>query len=93
MASSELAEIKAFWIKVLDAFSRLVALALFLLTHKGLDVGLRWVVPAYMNGMLKFAESIMVILFTAVYVYLCWDMVTVFIPKLKRAWLQPPVPK
>ena len=86
MVRSEIAQLKAFWVKVADALSRLAALAIFLLAHKLVGAGLRWVVPTYMNGMVKFIESIVAILFAFVYVYLCWDMVTVFVPKLRSQW-------
>jgi hypothetical protein len=84
MSANGWSEIGAFWIKVLGALSRLVALTIFLLAHYGLNQALRLVFPSQMTSMLALAEDAVGITFILIYVYLSWDLLTVFIPKLKR---------
>ncbi len=69
------------------AISRLVALAIFLLAHYGLDRALQLLYPPNMTHMFEIAQIATSISFLLIYVYLCWDMVTVFIPRLKRPYL------
>lgn len=84
MSETELRRIRAFWIKALDALSRLVALGIFGTAHYLLDKGLQKVFDPSMTKMLTFARDVVSVLFLLIYIYLCWDMVIVFIPFLER---------
>jgi hypothetical protein len=88
MSATELRRIHAFWLKVLEALSRLVALGIFGSAHYLLDQGLRMVFDPRMTKMVVFARDVVSVLFLLVYIYLCWDMVTVFMPFLERIYKQ-----
>jgi hypothetical protein len=70
--------------KVGLALLRLACLALFMLVHHYLNAALSLVIPSNMTEYLEVAQTVIGILFLLVYVYLTWDMVTVFMPWLKR---------
>ena len=73
-----------FWGKVLSALSRLVALAFFMGLHWVIKKAISWQFPSNMTGVVGFAEVVIAILFLLVDLYLAWDMVVVFIPRLGR---------
>jgi len=87
-----ISEIREFWIKVVAALSRLAALALFLLVHYVMNRVLVLVFPPNMTRMFDLARDAISVVFLLIYVYLCWDMATVFIPRLKRPSKPGPTP-
>lgn len=68
-----------------SALLRLVALVLFLVVHYYLNKALVFFCPANLTGTVIFVESVIFVFFALIYVYLAWDMVTVFVPWLRRA--------
>jgi hypothetical protein len=83
-ASDRRSEDWTFWIQVRSALSRVVALLIFLLAHKLLNVALEWTVPRnFTNGVL-WLEDIAYAAFAVIYAALVIEMVVVFIPALRR---------
>lgn len=74
--------------KVGFALLRLVFLAMFLAAHYGLNIALRLVLPSNMTKFVELAQIMIGVIFLLIYAYLAWDMVTVFMPRLKRPILQ-----
>lgn len=72
MNATELRRIRSFWVKVLDALSRLLALGIFGTAHYLLDKGLQKVFDPSMTKMVTFARDVVSVLFLLVYIYLCW---------------------
>lgn len=84
--SSEQSGDAAFWRRVLSAMYRLIALALFRALHYLVERALAFDVPPNMTSALAFAQAVIYVLFLLVYVYLAWDMLAVFVPRLKVAF-------
>jgi len=77
-------DIRVFWQRVWAALSRLLALLIFIGAHWVLNRALAYVVPPNLSGTLVFAQDVIYVFFLMVYAYLAWDMLTVFVPRLKR---------
>jgi len=84
--NSEPAGDVAFWKRVVSAIYRLIALAIFVFLHYGLTRLLAFAGPPGLGGALEFTEAAIYVIFLLVYVYLAWDMLTVFLPQLKVAF-------
>ena len=76
-------ELRDFWWRVLSALSRLAALGMFMAVHFLLNHGFEFIVPSDMAASLRFIQDIVYVVFVLVYVYLAFDMLTVFVPRLK----------
>jgi hypothetical protein len=74
-----------FWGRVFSAVQRAIALGIFILVHYGLNRALAFVVPPNMVGALLFAQDVIFVIFILVYVYLAWEILTAFLPRLKVA--------
>ncbi|GEM_PF-1616702 len=70
----------AFWRRVWKALQRVIALALFMEVHRGLDRGFEWITPKWMVGALRLEETVIYLIFLYIYIQLGGDMVTVFKP-------------
>lgn len=77
-------DIQTFWQRVWAALSRLLALLIFIVAHWVLNRALAYVVPSNLSGSLIFAQDVIYVFFLMVYGYLAWDMLTVFVPRLRR---------
>jgi hypothetical protein len=73
-----------FWQKVWSAIQRAIALIVFKGVHLLLDYVLNWNTPPDMVPIARFMDDALWIVFNLVYVYLCWEMLAVFIPWLRR---------
>lgn len=73
-----------FWRHVWSAVQRIVAFLILAGLHKLIDYVLRWVTPANFAGAVVYLEDVVFVAFGMVYIYLIWDVVTVFIPALRR---------
>jgi hypothetical protein len=83
-ASKQRSEDWTFWLQVRSALFRVVALFIFLLVHKLLNVALEWTVPRnFANGVI-WLEDIAYAAFAVIYAALVVEMVVVFIPALRR---------
>ncbi|HEY6338991.1 MAG TPA: hypothetical protein VIW68_10900, partial [Candidatus Sulfotelmatobacter sp.] len=60
-----------------------IALALFVVLHYGLGRALAVAVPLNMIGALQYVQGAIFVFFALIYVYLAWDMLTAFLPRLK----------
>jgi hypothetical protein len=76
------AEIKSFWLRVLDAVSRLLAAAVFALCDRGFQLVLESTVFRSGTRFLVIVDNIGNVAFLLLDVYLLWDMVAVFVPQL-----------
>ena len=79
------ADTKTFWEKVAEALYRVVALAVFAFADRGLQIVLEWTVFKSGGRFLEFIDNFGNTAFGVLYVYLLWDMLTVFIPILSPA--------
>jgi hypothetical protein len=70
--------------KVGLALLRLVFLATFMGAHYFLNKALLLVMPPNMIRFAEVAQTVIAIMFLLIYLYLAWDMVTVFMPWLSR---------
>jgi hypothetical protein len=67
-----------FWERVWKALQRVIALALFMAVHKGLDHGFEWITPTWMVGALRLEETVIYLIFLYIYCLVGWDMGKVF---------------
>jgi len=84
MAVAEKSELRLFWEKVWHALHRLVALGIFLGVHYLLNLLLGVAFPPELGRLVTLVKYVIGVFFLLVYIYLGWDMVTVFVPFLKR---------
>lgn len=84
MMSPEAAEFGILCRKVGFALLRAVFLAVFMGVHFLLNKLLSLVVPPSMSRFLELSQIVIGIMFLFVYLYLGWDMVTVFMPRWNR---------
>ena len=64
------------------ALCRLIALVIFMGAHYGLNHAFEFVVPSNMKATLMFTEDIIYVAFVIIYVYLAFDILRVFMPRL-----------
>jgi hypothetical protein len=76
---------RVFWAQVWSALQRLFALAIFLAAHAALNRALAYTAPPDQIGALAFVQSALFVFFLMIYVYLTWEMVSVFVPRVKRS--------
>ena len=74
---------RAFFRRVWDALLRVGALVLFGFIHYWMEKAIPLLVPRAWNGVSEYVEEISFLFFLAIYLYLLWDMLKVFVP-----WLQ-----
>ena len=75
-----LRDIRSFYLKVWIAAQRLVAFLLFAAFHRLLSLVTAYVIPAGFAEGLKFAQAVIGVMFILIYLYLAWDMLSVFLP-------------
>jgi len=73
-----------FWQRVWSALQPLIALVIFAIAHWIVNHVLKWILPPNLEWAFPFVEDVFYVFFFLVYVYLGWEMVTVFIPWLRR---------
>jgi hypothetical protein len=83
MADDENSDLRAFWGKVWAALCRLIALGIFLTVHFILNRAFAFVIPPNLISSLVFAEDVIFVIFILIYTYLAWDMLTIFLPRLR----------
>ncbi|OFW36130.1 MAG: hypothetical protein A3J28_02010 [Acidobacteria bacterium RIFCSPLOWO2_12_FULL_60_22] len=66
-----------------EALLRVLAFAFFAGIHEGINAILIWATPEGLTGARDFVIAVNFCVFLLVYAYLGWDMITVFIPRLK----------
>jgi hypothetical protein len=74
---------REFLLMSLNALLRLAALAAMGLAHFLLEKGSVYLVPENIPSAKLWLQDIAFAFFSLIYVYLLWDMVTVFIPRLR----------
>jgi hypothetical protein len=84
MGTKEKSELRLLCRKVGLALLRLAFLAVFMGAHYLLNKALLLVMPSNMMRFVEVAQSVIAIMFLLIYLYLAWDMVTVFMPWLSR---------
>jgi hypothetical protein len=77
-------EVRTLCRKVGLALLRLLALGVFMVAHYFVNKALLLVIPSNMTRFLEVAQAVIAIMFLFIYLYLAWDMVTVFMPWLSR---------
>jgi len=77
-------ETRGFWRRVGIAFQRIVALFLFLGVHYLLTLVIKLVFPPMLQKMVELAEGFVSAFFLLIYIYLAWDVLVVFVPRLGR---------
>jgi hypothetical protein len=78
-----ISEAPSFWSQVWQALQRAIALAIFMVVHWALNKGLERIVPGRLGWALELAQSVVFVFFLMIYVYLSWDMLTMFVPRLR----------
>jgi len=73
----------AFVKRVGDALLRIAAMVCFGIVHWAINKLIVFIVPYNMERADIWLEDISFIFFGIIYVYLLWDLLTVFIPRLK----------
>ncbi len=76
-------DIAQFWMRVLGALQRVLAFVVFSIVHHYASQLLVWTTPKGWGRACDLAEGVSWCIFVAVYAYLGWDMLTVFMPRLK----------
>jgi hypothetical protein len=78
-------EDRAFWSRVSSAIQRGIALGILIGLHYCLNFALTTAVPPHMVGALPYLQDVIFVIFSLIYVYLAWDILTAFFPGLKVA--------
>ena len=79
---------EGFWHNVWSALQRAIALIIFKGVHLALEYVLKWHTPPDMETAFRLFEDGLSVVFMLVYAYLCYEMVTVYIPWLRRRELR-----
>jgi hypothetical protein len=74
---------RAFLLRAGNALLRLVVVAILGIAHWLLEEGILYVLPGNLNPCRLWVQDVFFCVFMLVYVYLLWDMVKVFIPRLQ----------
>jgi hypothetical protein len=80
-------EINQFWMRVFGALQRFLAFVIFSGIHYISRKLLFWSTPEGWARPYQLAEGVTWCIFVALYAYLGWDMLTVFMPRLRgKEW-------
>jgi hypothetical protein len=77
------AETKEFWLRCVEALSRLAAAAIFALADRLFQLLLEYTVFKSGSSFIMIAENVSNVAFVLLDLYLLWDMLAVFLPQLK----------